>query len=774
MTQTSSRQGQSSPGDRPGPQDNSRVPKANAPKARSKKPAEIPSPARWITGTAGSGKTEVLLKELGALMEEHSRSGAIGSSITTPLPRPTSRIGPTAIVFAATGDNRLVLADRIAALPLGRGSLQSFTPMSFFEAEVGLYWPLLAEQLGFKAMSPLRLRSETEQELARQLWQPALARGDFGFAGLPEVTIVRRALDFLLLAASSGIATEEIADRLADLGGEFQAESGPRVMARLLDWRAWCWERGLLSYGLLMELYGQYLLPDRVYQGQLRERFAILAADDVDEYPGIMAGVFEPWLAAGQAVFSYNPDGGVRLGFGADPDRLVQLADRCEMIELSANQPANQSATAIWGLVQNGEPWGAIGLNPDEALHRSLTQSGPFQLLETPSRAQLLRSIADTIADAIQSGQVTPQQIAIVGPGVDPIARYVLLEVLGKQGIRIDPLTEQRPIINAPMVRALLTLMALIYPGMGRLIDRDRVADMLVLLSRRALVEGQILNPTLPEPELIPRIDPVRAGLIADYCYGADADRPKLLDIQEFPRWDRLGAVATASYNELRRWIELQQQQLDQRLISSPLILLDRAVQTFLWNGSCLPYPQLAALRELLEAAQHYWELEGRLRPDRLGQPAALVRFIELLQSNVVTANPYPTRPINQAPGVTLATLFQYRINRLSHDWIFWLDVGSAQWLTGANGLFGANCFLENPYREESEDGLNKDDETGLNLAEEGFRRELLDLLGRSLERVYLCHSELDTQGQEQEGLLLGLVQAIEAVRGTQNDVRDF
>jgi hypothetical protein len=115
---------------------------------------------------------------------------------------------------------------------------------------------------------------------------------------------------------------------------------------------------------------------------------------------------------------------------------------------------------------------------------------------------------------------------------------------------------------------------------------------------------------------------------------------------------------------------------------------------------------------------------------------------------------------------VTLATLFQYRINRLSHDWVFWLDVGSAQWLTGANGLFGANCFLEKPYCERSEDQPIDEEEPGLSLAEEGFRRELLDLLGRSLGRVYLCHSELDTQGQEQEGLLLGLVQAIEAVRG--------
>jgi hypothetical protein len=754
----------------------------------------------WLMGPAGSGKTTALLGRLAELLAAPTPGKRRGASAKSPSALAASRLGPTAIVFAATGDNRLVLADRIAALPLGRGSLQTFTPMSFFEAEVRLYWPLLAERLGFRALFPLRLRSETEQELARQLWQPALARGDFGFAGLAEGTIVRRILDFLLLAASAGIKTEDIGDRLADLGDGFQGETCSRVTARLLDWRAWCWERGILSYGLLMELYGQYLLPDRVYRGQLRERFAILAADDVDEYPPIVADLFDVWLTAGQAILSYNPDGAVRLGFGADPDRLAQLADRCEVIALglqalaandlelqtqenSARSPLPQSQfsrsqtigrsqdhrAALWHLVQDGEPWGAIEARDSGQLGESLGELGPFRILETPSRAQLLRQVAETIATAIQRGDVRANQIAIVGPGVDPIARYVLIEVLGKQGIRVDPLTEQRPIINAPMVRALLTLMALVYPGLGRLIDRDRIADMLVLLSRRSLIEG-IAAPQLPEPELIPRIDPVRAGLIADYCYAPDVDRPQLLDIQEFPRWDRLGALATASYNELRHWIALQQQQLEQRLISSPLILLDRAVQAFLWNGSCLPYPQLAALRELLEAAQHYWDLESRLRPDRAGQPSALARFIELLQSNVVTANPYPAKSINQVPGVTLATLFQYRINRLRHNWVFWLDAGSAQWLTGASGLFGANCFLEQPYRESLADRLSESDPQ-LSLSEEGFRRELMDLLSRSGERVYLCHSELDTQGQDQTGPLLALVQAIEAVRGVEIEI---
>jgi hypothetical protein len=36
-------------------------------------------------------------------------------------------------------------------------------------------------------------------------------------------------------------------------------------------------------------------------------------------------------------------------------------------------------------------------------------------------------------------------------------------------------------------------------------------------------------------------------------------------------------------------------------------------------------------------------------------------------------------------------------------------------------------------------------------------------LLGRAGERIYLCHSDLATGGQEQTGVLLSLVNAVES-----------
>lgn len=285
---------------------------------------------------------------------------------------------------------------------------------------------------------------------------------------------------------------------------------------------------------------------------------------------------------------------------------------------------------------------------------------------------------------------------------------------------------------------------------------------MLVILSHKQ-------DTTQPNSQLIAHIDPVRAGLLADYCYSPDTEQPRLLAVESFPRWDRLGHRASAAYLEIVQWLEQQRSQQAQNLLpSSCLLVLNSAIQKFLWNGSNLPYDQLSALRELMETAQHYWEVEGRLRQTVLTETdivrqrgasttTTVGQFIQLLRRGTVTANPYPVRRLAPASlgAITLATIFQYRASRRSHRWQFWLDAGSPLWNKGgAASLFGANLFLsEWSGRPITEDDKLEDDQ-------ERLKRIWRDLLGRAGERVYLCHSELAVNGIEQDGPLLTLVHA--------------
>ncbi|MBE9079896.1 hypothetical protein IQ241_21820 [Romeria aff. gracilis LEGE 07310] len=687
--------------------------------------------AWWISGPTRSGKTAELSQRLLQLPDD---------------------AGQPFLVFAANGDNRIALANRLVNEIQGRVAYITTTPAGFIQDEVTLFWPLLVEQLGLQAQFPLKLRPENEQLLATQLWQPALADGTLQVEGWRDRETVRHTLDFLQLAALAGIPAEDIAPLLQagmppSLGS---ATLWSALGEALLTWRDWCLARGLLTYGLMTELYWRHLLPLPRYQAQLLERFSGVLADDLDEYPAIAHSLFSVFLAAERpCLFTYNPQGQVRLGLGADPEALAPLAERCERMELS--QPATDGLGHTWA--DTLVAWVRDPLQLPEL-------PDAIALIQTTSRGQLLRQLAEAIITAVHSRQVNPAEVAVIGPGLDPIARYSLAEILTSKGIAVESLNDQRPLISSPLIRALLTLLALIYPGLGRLIDRDAVAEMLVVLSQRPQSGDEAWF------ELI-RIDPVRAELIADYCYVPDIENPHLLPVETFPRWDRLGYQATQAYTDLLQWIESQKQQRQQRFMANAATLLDRAIQQFLWRGNYLPADQLSALRELMETAQYFWRVEERLRlygglpqPGQSSKLSDVGRFIQLLQSGAVSANPYPVKPLVAGrQGVTLATVFQYRAQRLTHRWQFWLDAGSPRWLTGKDELLGAPIFLQ----DWSGRPLTAADIEAAH--EERLERILRDLLSRATERIILCHSDLALNGQEQLGPLLSLVSAAQPLQ---------
>jgi hypothetical protein len=749
----------------------------------------------WIVGMSRSGKTARLVEQFARWMQDenydqesfYTKKSRVKSGDHLPkLLYPYQKEG-TVLILAANDDNRRELADKIVTATRGQYPVRCKTPLGFFQDEVILFWPLLVQSLKLKAQFPVRLRPETEQELATRLWRPQLDEEILRRAGTNEYRLVRRILDLLQLAAYSGTPVEDIGrvlavalapeDDVTNLEPEF-------LSTLLLDWRNWCLERGLLSYGIITELYNQYLLTDPNYQQRLKQRYQGILADDVQDYPAVARHLFELLLDDGAVgAFTYNPDGVVRLGLGADPNYMQELAAYCQQETLTDslhNSLAQRLTTPMLEILT--EPMTLLSL-PEVV-----------QSIQATSRAQLLRQTAEVIVQAIKQGQVEPDQVAVIAPGLDAIARYTLTEILTKQGIALESLNDQRPLIASPVIRALLTLLALVYPGLGRLVDRDAVAEMLVVLSRG---DGELGAPTpLGEWGLgavgirgngekdftspphqptspttyQPKIDPVRAGLIADYCFQPHPEHPNLLPVRAFDRWDRLGYAATTAYSEILKWLEEQRSQQELRLIPSPISLLDRAIQRFLWDGSNLAYDQLAALRELLETAQHYWEIDTRLRQipqaedggkNKISSPqATIAEFIQLLQRGTITANPYPMRPMAAvAKAVTLATIFQYRSSRRSHRWHFWLDASSPLWAKGgAATLFGAPLFL----RERLGEPWTAEDEQLA--SEQRLRRILADLLSRVSQRVYLCHSDLAVNGQEQLGPLLPLVNACVSV----------
>lgn len=721
----------------------------------------------WIVGPSRSGKTERLVQQFCIWVDHSKQNQEIfytnntqkknSPSIPKSLYPQHNELG--VLVFAANGDNRRELADKIVTATWGKYPLIAKTPLGFFQDEVILFWPLLIESLKIKAQFPVRLRPETEQELATKLWRSRLDEEILRSVGFGnESRLVRCILDILQLAALSGTPCEDIPyiltkvvsqqDNFINLEPEF-------VGSLLLDWRNWCLDKGFLTYGIITELYGQYLLSDNNYLSRLKKRYQAVLADDVQDYPALMRQLFELILDGGMGAFSYNPDGIVRLGLGADPNYMEGLAEYCQTETLT--QPpmlslSDMLSSSMRQLVT--EPMTLLSL------------PSTVKSIQTTSRASLLQETAETIIETVKSGIVEPREIAIIAPGLDAIARYSLIGMLTKAGIPVDSLQDKRPLIGSPLVRALLTLLTLVYPGLGRLVDRDAIAEMLVVLSSKS--DNNYF------------IDPVRAGLIADYCFQPHPENPNLQTVDSFERWDRLGYGATTAYRKILEWLEKQRSRYELRQIPNPVFFLYDAIEDFMSDVSDSSYEQLAILRQLLETAQHYWEIDTRLNQYNYSQMTfdssqssvevegkeevvykqnktkTIIEFIALLRQGTVTASPYPIRPIgNLANAVTLATIFQYRSLRRSHRWHFWLDAGSPLWTKGgAATLFGSMFFLQERFAQP----WTAEDE---NLAEdERLQRIIQDLLARVSDNIYLCHSELAVNGQEQLGSLLPLVNA--------------
>ncbi len=700
--------------------------------------------AIWIEGGTRSGKTSALVTQFCQWMEDRV-------VLDKRSPQKTK-----ILVLAGNDDSKRALGDALSVQIPTKANYPIFakTTIGLIQDEVLLFYPLLIQKLNLPTHFPLRLRPETEQELATKLWQPALARLNWKEIAPSEYRFVRRTLDLLQLAAYSCTPLESM-PRLLAQGFGVDVDAAPIyscVESLAAEWRDWCLARGLLTYGIMTELYWRYLLPHPEYQRHLRDRYWALLADDVDDYPAIGRHICECLLDADvQSAFSYNPDGMVRLGLSADPDYLLGLKSRytskiqLESIDTPLLTNRSTNSPTIDSIVR------AV-INPGTFL----VLPSRISAIETRTRGEMLKSAAESAIEQINNGKVSPGDIAIIAPGLDAISRYTIIDIFDRHHIPIESLNAQRPLNSDPGVRALLTLMALTYPNLGQLVSRDEIADLLVTLSPIYVEISP--NPLKKHDKTVglTTIDPVRAGLLADYCYAPSLSQPRLLAYMNFPRWDRLGASVTKAYDRILAWVERVQQQQP-----TPLNLLNEAIGYFFQQGNYLPFDRLSALRELMETAQHYWQVAERTYSpieylDSAHQITA--QFILLLRQGTVSANPYPVGQLKQNRAVTLSNIFQYRASKRSHPYHFWLDVGSPLWAEGgAATLYGANLFLK--HRDPNRSWTEADTEIN---NEQRLARILRDLLHRVTDRLYLCNSDLAIDGQEQMGALLTLVHSVE------------
>ncbi|TAF57805.1 MAG: recombinase family protein [Oscillatoriales cyanobacterium] len=735
---------------------------------------------RWIEGATRSGKTQRLIETIVDRVDRWIHQGLPQLPANIPPPLRVPQSAPPLLILAANGDNRSVLSDRLGKVLAGRHPVEMTTPLGFFEREVLLFWPQIAADRGLVTAFPLRLQSETELELARRLWSEALEPG--GALEQPGVNAdrqVRRILDLLQLATAAGIDLDEIADRLDRGLPEYAACPALAIQTAAIEWFNWTLDHGFLTYGTILGLYRQHLLTSDTYCETLLTRFSGLDADDIDEYPGMSRGLFEVFAQANRLG---------TLTFNAD---TFELDGQCEIQSTSIRRGINADPDALWGLRSQARPENIEDLDRRAGLSARLRDRmfaavyQPFEFtplppdivkLSTVSRSQLLRQTSETVIDLVRSGQVAANEIVIIAPGLDAVSRYAMATILTGRGVPVRTLNVQRPLSGSPRVRAVLTLLALVY-RLGDRLDRDAIAEMLTMLSprRRSAESGAmdlppIASEILGTSKFSPDIDPVRAGMIADICYVPDRTAPDLVSLDIFQRRDRLGYRASTAYGYVLDWLQQVRQALAAGQLNA-LVILERIIQDWLWRPQ-MAYDERVELRATLESSQHYWDVQrqmARSSPDSPVNAASVMepdaerglvdRFVCLLRSGAITADPFPIGSTagdrDQTPSVLLSNIFQYRSTRQTHRWQFWLDAGSSLWAQGGTAeLFGAPLFMQNWNGERLTEAFE------LRANDWRLRYVLGDLVARARDTIVLCHSDLDTNGSERLGPLLPLVEA--------------
>ena len=148
----------------------------------------------WIEGNSCCGKTYRLAEK-------------IITSITQ------SQFPQKPLIISFNQENKKNLGNILLSCDRNIEPQKIRTPSGLMIEDVFLFYPLICQQLSIKPKIPFRLLSETEQELATQLWRSDLTSELLALFG-GEYNTVRRILDFMQLSASAGIPYEKITQRL--------------------------------------------------------------------------------------------------------------------------------------------------------------------------------------------------------------------------------------------------------------------------------------------------------------------------------------------------------------------------------------------------------------------------------------------------------------------------------------------------------------------------------------------------------------------------------
>jgi len=670
-----------------------------------------------LTGIAGSGKTTAAIHHLLNLIN----NGVSADQVLILVPQRTLAEPYYTMV-------------RSPGFP--QGPLPTIVTMGGIARRlIALFWPLVAEACAFskKDNPPVFLTLETAQYyLAETADQVIDSSSYFTSLRIRRNRIYSQVLDNLNKAALVGFPLDQMADRLSSA---WNGESGHTAIFYqaqdiAVKFRQYCYQNNLLDYSLQMEIFHTILSKQSVVQKFLKDSYAHLIYDNLEEDAPASHDLVESWLPQFlSGMFIMDENAGYRTFLGADPvsaNRFIPFCHNKVQFETSLQSSAGvqQFSKALTDCIYRRTP--EISSQVTEAFSHENFRLAP----------ESTEAAANEICRLVESG-VQPQEIAVLTPILNDTTRFTLSTALGNLGIRSRSYRPSRPLNAEPAATCLLTFARLAHPEWKLAVNTYELRSALM-----TAIEG---------------MDMVRAGILSDIVLHKKQDVYELGSfdtIKDAFRLEQITYVLGERYEQLRAWIYTNRQS-EPEVLDVFLSRLFGEVLSQPGFGFHLHYGNAAICARLIESIQKFRRVVS-VAGTFSGKDISL-EYVNMVNKGVLAAQYLEMDQDKADNAVLIAPAYTFLMANQPVSFQFWLDTGSSTWSERLEQPLTHPYVLSRNWNS----GEKWTHENEMAVSQETLNRLVAGLAARCRQKITLYSSGINEQGQEQTSLFLRALQRL-------------
>ncbi|MEO8609055.1 MAG: UvrD-helicase domain-containing protein [Chloroflexota bacterium] len=668
----------------------------------------------FLEGVTGTGKTTAAIERVKNLIRE----GVPPESILILVPQPA-----LALPYRE-GLRR--------ARTLKGASVQTTTFSALAAQTVDLFWPLIAEDVGFADPldRPHFLSLELVQYYMTHFIAPEIRDKDY-FNSVPinPNRLHTQIVDNLNKAALVGFPHEDIGRKLKDAwtGDAKQAHIYDDAQACANLFRELCRQHNLIDFSFQMEIFKNYLWQMEQPKRYLFDQYRHLIIDNVEEDTPLAHDILKDWLyKCDSAVVIYDTEGGYRRFLGADPLDAYSLKTDCIVhIELDKARVMTPELEAFQ------VEFARSLKRPDAGVAKADAREAIAYSDSTKYLPQMIDWTADNISSLIHNDGASPGDIVILSAFLPDAMRFALQTRLNERDIPNRSHRPSRALREEPAARTLITLSKLAHPAWAIVPDKFDVAYALTAS--------------------IAELDLVRARLLTDILFRNGQLLP-FEQIKDVKIQSRITFELAARYERLRLWLE--------KISQADALPLDMFFSRLFGEMLSQPgfdfhqdYDAARTTANLVDSARNFRQTVGKIEPDL----ELASEYVRMVDSGAI-ANQYMREPGKRdQDAVLIAPAFTFLMNNVPVNYQFWLNVGASGWGQRLDQPLTHAYVLSRQWEE----GDKWEDPEEFQANQETIYLLASGLIRRCRKKIFLGFSEYGEQGVEQRGSLLLAVQSM-------------